>query len=104
MPTLHSGHAGGAPPAPSLRAAGPAALLLGLGLVLLACVAAAQPTPGRPQGPPLRAGLEQNPPLSFMTPQGEAAGVLVDVLEEVARQEGWRIEYCLLYTSDAADE
>jgi diguanylate cyclase (GGDEF)-like protein len=49
------------------------AALLGLGVALLACVAVAQPPPGRPQGSAVRAALEQNPPPSFMTPQGEAA-------------------------------
>lgn len=41
----------------------------------------------------VKAGLYQNPPLSYVNKNGGAAGVLVDVLEYVAKKEGWQIEY-----------
>ncbi len=41
----------------------------------------------------IRAGLEQNPPLSFIDDSGKAAGLLVDLLNDVAAKEGWQIEY-----------
>jgi PAS domain S-box-containing protein len=41
----------------------------------------------------LRAGLEQNPPLSFINDQGEPAGLLVDILDQVAAQSGWQVTY-----------
>lgn len=56
-----------------------------LGLLLLAGSAAA--------AIPVRAGLEQNPPLSFMDSTGRASGLLVELLEYVAREEGWQLEY-----------
>jgi PAS domain S-box-containing protein len=41
----------------------------------------------------IRAGLEQNPPLSFIDDNGQPAGLLVETLDYIARREGWRIEY-----------
>lgn len=41
----------------------------------------------------VRAGLEQNPPLSFIDESGDPAGLLVDLLNGIARKEGWTIEY-----------
>lgn len=41
----------------------------------------------------LRAGLEQNPPLSFINDQGEPSGLLVDILDHVAAQSDWQITY-----------
>lgn len=41
----------------------------------------------------LRAGLEQNPPLSFIDDQGQPSGMLVDLLNEIAANEGWQVEY-----------
>ena len=38
----------------------------------------------------VRAGLEQNPPLSYMDKQGKSAGFLVDLLNHVAAKEGWK--------------
>lgn len=42
---------------------------------------------------PVRAGLEQNPPLSFIDEQGRPSGLLVDLLEHIAAAEGWRVSY-----------
>lgn len=41
----------------------------------------------------VRAGLEQNPPLSFIDVSGNPAGLLVDLLDDIAEKEGWQIEY-----------
>jgi PAS domain S-box-containing protein len=41
----------------------------------------------------VRAGLEQNPPLSFIDEQGQAAGILVELLNQVATREGWQVVY-----------
>jgi len=49
--------------------------------------------PGDASTRTLRAGLEQNPPLSFIDSQGQPSGLLVDLLNETAATEDWRIEY-----------
>ena len=41
----------------------------------------------------LRMGLEQNPPLSGVSPAGKPEGLFVDLMDAVARQQGWRIDY-----------
>lgn len=41
----------------------------------------------------VRAGLEQNPPLSFIDANGQPAGLLVDILNQVAAEQGWVIDY-----------
>ena len=41
----------------------------------------------------VRAGLEQNPPLSFIDDSGKAAGLLVDLLNDIATKEDWQIVY-----------
>ena len=38
-------------------------------------------------------GLEQNPPLAGVSAAGKAEGLFVDLMDEVARLEGWQIEY-----------
>ena len=45
--------------------------------------------------PPIKVGLEQNPPLSFVNGQGKADGLLIDLLKYVANKEGWQLEYVL---------
>jgi len=41
----------------------------------------------------LRVGVYQNPPQVFIDDQGNPGGIYVDILNEVARLEGWTIEY-----------
>lgn len=41
----------------------------------------------------LRVGIYNNPPLSFLDEEGKPQGVVVDLLTEVARREGWQLEY-----------
>ena len=42
---------------------------------------------------PIRFGLFQNPPLNFTDNEGRVDGLAIDMLEYVASQEGWKIEY-----------
>lgn len=60
------------------------ALLLVAGLFFLPQSAAART---------VRAGLEQNPPLSYIDEQGNPAGLLVDLLNLIAAREGWEVRY-----------
>lgn len=60
------------------------ATLLLTGLLLFPLTATAQI---------VRAGLEQNPPLSYVDEQGRPAGLLVELLDEVAAREGWQVRY-----------
>lgn len=41
----------------------------------------------------LKVGIDQNPPLSFYDAQGKPAGMMVELLEHVARQEHWQLDY-----------
>ncbi|HAD03296.1 MAG: hypothetical protein A2091_10305 [Desulfuromonadales bacterium GWD2_61_12] len=41
----------------------------------------------------VRAGLEQNPPLSYLDAQGQPTGLLVELLDHVAAREGWTVVY-----------
>lgn len=42
---------------------------------------------------PLRVGLYQNPPKIFLAESGRASGFFVDILNAIAAQEGWRLQY-----------
>ncbi|MBN2645123.1 MAG: EAL domain-containing protein [Desulfuromonadaceae bacterium] len=41
----------------------------------------------------LRVGLYDNPPKVYRNDQGQAAGLFIELLEAMARQEGWRLEF-----------
>jgi len=41
----------------------------------------------------LTAGMEQNQPICFIDAKGTAQGISVDILNEVARKEGWQIRW-----------
>lgn len=41
----------------------------------------------------LRMGIEQNPPLAGVSADGKPEGLFVDLMNEIARLEGWQIEY-----------
>src|SRR5262249_54109784 len=64
-----------------------AALIALVGAVLLAAPAPLD------AATPLRVGTYPNPPLIFRDEQGHPKGIYVDVLEHVARQERWTLEY-----------
>jgi diguanylate cyclase (GGDEF)-like protein len=63
------------------------------GLCLLALVVAVTPVAAGEPTRILRVGVYLNPPLVSVDPQGRAEGFAVDLLETIARQEGWRIDY-----------
>lgn len=72
------------------------ALLLGLTPVLLA----GSPVPA---GPLLRVGAYDNYPKVFKSPDGRIRGIFPDLLEHVARKEGWQIEYVYGEWEDCLD-
>ena len=41
----------------------------------------------------VRIGYEQNHPMAGTGPDGKARGIMIDLVEEVARREGWAIKY-----------
>jgi len=41
----------------------------------------------------VRVGIFQSPPLNFVDEEGRPQGLFVDILGEIARQEGWRLRY-----------
>ena len=43
----------------------------------------------------LTVGIYQNKPLLFMDEQGKAGGFYIDIIEHIARKEGWKIKYSL---------
>lgn len=59
-------------------------------LCLLAVTAA---VPEARAGQPVRVGVYQNPPKVFTNESGRAEGIFIDVLEAIAADEGWSIEY-----------
>ncbi len=41
----------------------------------------------------VRVGLDNNPPLTFMTDNGQASGLLPDLLTQIAKQEKWSLKF-----------
>lgn len=64
-----------------------------LAALLLALVAALLPTPAAQAATRLRVGAYSNYPKIFKTPEGEIRGIFPELLEHIARQEGWEIDY-----------
>lgn len=66
-------------------------------LLLLAvptsAAAGRSPSSGPEPSRVVRVGIYENRPIVFRDAQGRASGFFVDILEEVARKRGWRIEY-----------
>ena len=60
---------------------------------LLFCLAALATLSALSQPTTIRVGIYDNPPLTMTGAQGQPAGYLIDVLEEIARQEGWQLSY-----------
>jgi PAS domain S-box-containing protein len=58
-------------------------LALAISLLPVLCLAAT----------PLKVGLYQNPPKVFRDARGEPAGLFVDILAAIARQERWQLDY-----------
>ena len=63
-------------------------------LCLMVLAAPAWANPQKPYSPPLvRVGVFDNRPIVFTLNNGRQAGIAIDVLEYVARQEGWTLKY-----------
>ena len=80
----------GAPDRTGVRARPPVVaaalrLLLALAVLMSPCVADAARL--------VRVGVYENRPMLFMGEDGAARGVYVDVLTEIARAEGWQLQY-----------
>ncbi|MCJ0824533.1 EAL domain-containing protein [Luteimonas sp. 50] len=65
---------------------------------LLATAAAALPGCGNDaaragHGPVLRVGVYENPPKIYTDGQGRPAGLFVELLDAIAREEGWQLAY-----------
>ncbi len=43
--------------------------------------------------PVVRVGYEQNHPMAGTADNGKAQGIMIDIVEEIARQEGWTLHY-----------
>ena len=41
----------------------------------------------------LRVGVYLNPPLSYPGENGNPSGFVIDILDHIAHQEGWQLEY-----------
>ena len=51
-------------------------------------------------GPTLRVGLYDNAPKIYRDREGQPAGLFVELLDAVAREEGWRLQYVSCQWSD----
>src|SRR5690606_3843346 len=65
---------------------------------LLALAAAALPGCGNEarragHGPVLRVGVYENPPKIYTDGQGRSAGLVVELVDAIAREEAWQLEY-----------
>ncbi len=52
----------------------------------------AHPSEGRP-APKYRVGVYQNPPKVYLDENEVPRGIFVDLIEEIAKTEGWKVEY-----------
>jgi len=64
-------------------------------ILTLTCAFASAAQAGAPArvGAPLRVGVYDNRPLVFVDEDGRAQGVYIDLLEHIAQQEGWQLQY-----------
>lgn len=67
--------------------------LLGAFFLVLTLVALTLPAAAPPEGRPVRVGIYQNSPKVSLSASGQPEGIFPDILEEVARREGWRLIY-----------
>ncbi|WP_162301469.1 EAL domain-containing protein [Cognatilysobacter segetis] len=70
--------------------------LIAVALALLAALAALPGCRGGAQGREprvLRVGLYENPPKIYTDDRGRPAGLFVEILDAVARKEGWQLRY-----------
>ena len=52
----------------------------------------------------LRVGVYNNKPTIFEDTDGKAKGLFIDILEEIAVKEGWKLEYVYGHFSEVFDE
>ncbi|HOY61683.1 MAG: Blue-light-activated protein [bacterium ADurb.Bin236] len=64
----------------------------GVFLALIACACISLPA-GASEPGNLRVGLYENKPKIFTEDDGAAAGIFVDILREIAKEEGWKLQY-----------
>ena len=64
-----------------------------IGLALATALALLAPAPATAAERDVRVGIWPNRPMAFIDDEGRAQGVYVDVLSDVAREEGWRLLY-----------
>ncbi len=69
------------------------AILLVAASVVAALVVGCEDLFGPSARRPVTVGLYENPPKIFTTETGEPAGLFVEIIEAVARAEGWRLAY-----------
>ncbi len=62
-------------------------------LLLTPLLLAALATSAAAQGQRVRVGIYENAPKVFTDESGKPAGIFVDVMNEIARREGWEVEY-----------
>lgn len=60
-------------------------------IVTIFCLPALAVVPNEPVQ--IKVGVDQNPPLSFVDRQGRPAGMMVELLNHIANQEGWDLKY-----------
>ena len=62
-------------------------------LFLLGCLGQAQAQSRAALPAPLRVGVYPNAPKLFMNEDGKAAGILIDLLRDIASAEHWPLEF-----------
>lgn len=62
-------------------------------IVLLAALLGAVAFLSAAEGISLRVGIYQNKPKIYVDEDGEASGIYVELLNEIARKEGWQLDY-----------
>ena len=62
-------------------------IVCALSCLLLAAVSLAA------RSAPVRVGLYENRPMVFLDDRGQPSGVYVDILDDIARREGWTLQY-----------
>jgi ABC-type amino acid transport substrate-binding protein len=56
-------------------------------------IACSGPAAARADGMEVRVGVYENPPKVFTSASGKPSGIFIDIIEHMAREEGWRLRY-----------
>ncbi len=62
-------------------------------VIILLAVGCLSPGAGHAESDTLRVGTYDNVPLSFLGPDQQVKGFLVDMLDHIAEKEGWKVRY-----------